>query len=364
MTAKQFTKQLEKLVSFVSISSDLSENSKLFDYVQSLIDPRAKVTRIINDKTAILIASYQNNFRPDIAYLAHSDVVAGETEQFKMKAVGDSLIGRGVSDMKYSIPIGIALLNELIENQSELSFALVITSDEEVGGFDGINFLVESGRFDPTALIVPDGGDNFQFIQKSKGVCQLKISATGKAAHASMPWEGDNALEKIVKLSYQLLDKFGKNNTAEGWETTINIGQIVGGESTNQVCDKAMMKLDFRYPESQSKEEIFNFVSLKAKSIDPTIVVEYLSTGLPTTTNCNLPIVKKFIASFETELGKKIVIRAEYGASDARHFSVFKTPILMIKPTGGDIHGPNEWVSLDACMKFYQGLRIFLGLKK
>lgn len=363
MDKKQFIEQLSKLISFASLSHDQAINHQLLDYVESLISPKASIKRIVNKDAQILIASYQNDKRPDIAYLVHSDVVPGREAQFTLRQKGDKLFGRGVSDMKYSIPIGIALLNELIEKKSELSFSLVITTDEETGGFDGAQFLSQKAKFDPTALIVPDGGDNFKFISKSKGVCQLEVKASGRPAHASMPWQGDSALNKLVKLASVLLEKYEKNGSQESWETTLNIGQIKGGESTNQVCSQAVMKLDFRFPETSSKEEIKKIVESEADLIASDLQVNYISTGLPTQTKVSLPIVRKFIDSFADQLEKKIEIKAEYGASDARHFGPMNTPILMIKPTGGDIHGDDEWISLDACMHFYQGLRRFLELK-
>jgi len=364
MTKSQFIKQLTQLISFPTLSTDLEANLLLFDYLKTLIDPQAKIKIIVNGNAAILIASYQDDLDPDIAYLVHSDVVAARDDQFKMRVDDDHLIGRGTSDMKYSIPVGVALLNELIEKKSELSFALVVTSDEEIGGFEGADYLAKKADFRPTAMIVPDGGNNFDFIEKSKGVCQLLIEAKGIPAHASTPWEGENALVKLVKLSSLLLEKFEKNNQKQAWVTTMNISQIEGGKSTNQVCSFASMKLDFRFPETETKEGIRGVVEALAKTIDPKIEISYLSTGLPTKTNTKLAIVKKFIKSFESEIDREVRIQAGFGASDARHFADLKIPILMIKPDGGDIHGDHEWISLAAIMKFYQGLRKFLELTK
>ena len=212
MTKSQFIKQLKKIVSFPTLSTDLETNLLLFEYLKTLINPQAQIKTIINGNAAILIASYQDDKNSDLAYLVHSDVVSAGDDQFKMKVDQDHLIGRGTSDMKYSIPVGVALLNELIAKKSELSFALVVTSDEEIGGFGGADYLAKKANFRPTAIIVPDGGNNFDFIDKSKGVCQLLIKAKGVPAHASTPWEGDNALVKLVKLASLLLKKFEKNH--------------------------------------------------------------------------------------------------------------------------------------------------------
>lgn len=360
MDKQTFIKQLQKLVSFDGLAGDMEKNSKALDYVASLISKKATIKRVRNKKSEILIASNLKTTIPDIGYLVHMDVVAGRPDQFKMIQKGDKLIGRGTSDMKYSIPLGIALLNKLIAEKSKTSFALAITTDEEVGGFDGGAFLAETLKFRPTTLIVPDGGDNLSFVSKAKGVCQLLATSKGAPAHASRPWMGKNALVPLTTLATELNKIYGKNNLKENWNTTMNIGAIQGGISTNQVCPEATMKLDFRYPESDSIEKIVKNVESLAQKAGGNITVEKLSTGLPTFTDANLAIVKKFLAAMENVFGKKIKVDRTFGASDARHFAKYNIPVLMMKPMGGEIHSDNEWVSISSSLKFYEGLELFI----
>lgn len=360
MNKNTFIKQLKDLVSFETLTGDLQSNGLSLDYVQGMADPSAKITRLKNGKAEILIIGNTNTKTPDIAYLVHIDIVSGKPEQFKMKIKGDKILGRGVSDMKFSIPIGIALLNTLIARKSKISFSLVITTDEEIGGFEGSYFLANKFKLRPKTFIVPDGGDNLIFVNKAKGVCQLIIESKGSPAHASRPWDGKNALEPLIELTSRLIKIYGKNNKKECWETTMNIGQMEGGISTNQVCPSAVVKLDFRFPEKDSKERITAEVVKIANEIDPSLVITPASYGLPTYTDVSLPIVKIFLKSMEKELTKKIIVKETYGASDARHFAEFNIPVLMIKPIGGDIHCDTEWISLKSCMQFYKGLERFL----
>jgi len=364
MENKLFIEQIKKLVAFKTLSGDFEENSKALDYVETLIGKKADVERIRNKNTEILIAGNSKTMSPDVGYMAHMDVVAAKEEQFTLIQKGDKLFGRGASDMKFSIPIGIALLNELIRNKSKLSFSLVVTTDEEVGGFDGEAYLAEKLKFRPKCLIIPDGGDNLSFVSKAKGVCQLIIASKGSPAHASRPWMGKNALEPIIELGNKLMKIYGKNSLKENWNTTMNIGTIQGGISTNQVCPEAVMKLDFRYPETDSIGKITDKVKKLAREISPNLSVEPASTGLPTFTDINLPVVKNFLDSMEEAYGQKIVVSQTYGASDARHFAKYNIPVFMMKPMGGEIHSENEWVSTSSCLKFYEGLKIFLEIYK
>ncbi|KKT40727.1 hypothetical protein A3K29_00245 [Candidatus Collierbacteria bacterium RIFOXYB2_FULL_46_14] len=359
MTKEDLTKQLRDLVAMKTLSGEIQENSKAINYVQDLIVEGVDVQRIYNGKAEVMIASVKKSDSPQYCYMVHMDVVAGRDDQFEMKVEDGKAIGRGTCDMKFSIPLGVALLNEAKEKN--VDFCLMITTDEEVGGLEGAKVVAERG-FAPKILIVPDGGENLNFVDKAKGVCQLKLVARGKPAHASRPWLGKNAIDSLIKLGSELLKTYGDNNLTESWKTTMNLGTINGGVSTNQVCPEAEMKIDFRYPETDSIESIISVVEEKIKALGLEMEVSKLSTGLPTFTDINDPEVIKYIGVMEEVFGKKISVKQTYGASDARHFAQTKAPVLMHKPLGGEIHSADEWVDLDSVMTFYEGMRKYLGL--
>lgn len=360
MKKQQFIKQLKKLVSFETLTDNFEQNSKALDYVVSLIDKSADIKRIENQGSEMIIASNKNTKKPDIAFLVHMDVVAAKQDQFVMQIDGDRAIGRGVSDMKFSIPMGVSLLNKIIADDKSVNFSLIITTDEEMGGFKGGAFLANEYGLEPKLLIVPDGGDNLKFVQKAKGVCQLKISTLGKPAHSSRPWEGEGAIEKLVKIADLLISEYGKNSLKQNWNTTMNIGQIIGGISTNQVSASASMKIDFRYPETDSIKNIKDTVTKIAKQIDKNAEASQLSFGYPTFTDASLPVVKSFLDTMQSEVSEKIEIINTFGASDARHFAKQNVPVLMIKPIGAGLHSDDEWISIDSCMKYYLGLEKYI----
>ena len=143
----------------------------------------------------------------------------------------------------------------------------------------------------------------------------------------------------------------------------MNIGTINGGISTNQVCPEAEMKIDFRYPETDSIDNILEVLKSNVERLKLDVDISTLSTGLPTFTDVDDPEVKRFIDQIEIAFEKKINIRQTYGASDARHFAHLKCPVMMQKPLGGEIHSSDEWIDIASTMQFYQGMRGYLGLK-
>lgn len=364
MLSKQaFLEQLAELVSIRSISGDQAVNAQALDYIESLLAPTAKVQRIRNKSTEILLASNHNQGQAEIGYLVHVDVVAGSDQLFNMRQEGSKVFGRGVSDMKFSIPLGVALLNELIKQKSPTTFTLAITTDEELGGFDGASYLANELQWHPQVMIVPDGGDNLKFVSKSKGVAGFEIIAQGVSAHASRPWKGKSALVPLCQLVVEIEKRYGQTNQKENnWKTTVNYGYLRGGESTNQVCDQASLFLDFRYPETDSDQRIEQELRVLIQQIDSTLKLSMPDNGLPTFTDANLPVVKQFLKCMEATTKQKIIIQGNFGASDARHFTPYNIPILMIKPKGGDIHCATEFLNVESTMQFYQGLRKFLDL--
>ena len=354
MNKEKFVERLGQLVEIQTYSDNAKINAEALDLIESWVDKKCVRERVSNGNTEILLLGSGDIMKPKIGYLVHVDVVKGNPEQFKMKSVGDKLLGRGVSEMKFSIPIGVELLNMAVRGELGQDITLAITTDEEVGGGEGGKYLAEVMKFQPEIMVVPDGGDGFVFVNKAKGVVHLWVESHGVPAHASVPWDGSNALAPICRLANVLLDKYENNSKTKNWETTMNLGFLAGGKSANQVCPEALLKIDFRFPETRSFEEIFTEVREMAGKIDSGLKVTIGASGNPTYTDINTEAVEKLLKAAETTLGKKMEVGGEYGASDARYWAKLNIPIIMTKPEGGDFHGDNEWISAQSCVKFYE----------
>lgn len=354
MNKKIFIERLGDLVAIPSTTDNVRANTQALTMIKKWSDKRCNQQVFTNGHAKILLIGSGNILKPKIGYLVHVDVVPGHTNQFKMIQRGRNLIGRGVNDMKFSIPIGIELINQALKNGLDKDITIAVTTDEESGGNEGGKYLAQTLNFHPEILIVPDGGDNFRFVNKSKGVVHLLIESKGQPAHASQPWLGKNALSPLCRLANILLERYDNNSQQENWETTMNLGHLYGGNSANQVCSEAVLKLDFRFPETRSVNEIFYEVKNMAVSIDPSLQVSVTAAGDPTTTDISLQPVQKLMKAARMVLGKNLVVKGDYGASDARYWAKYHIPILMTKPKGGGCHSDHEWINLDSCLKFYE----------
>jgi succinyl-diaminopimelate desuccinylase len=358
---KKFINDLRTLVELPTVTGQPEGFQEAFEFIKSQIHKDAVITQLENKGETILIASNHITKTPDVCFIVHVDVVTGNPEQFVLKVDGDNAYGRGVSDMKFSIPMGYELLNKLIIDKSKLKFSFVVTSDEERGGFNGAGFLADEYKLRPKVAICPDGGDNFVCINKSKGVFHIRITSKGKPGHASKPWLGHNALEPIVKVLSILINKYKFANSNEGWNTTMNIGLLNGGTLINKIPDTATVDLDFRFvPEKDSFDSLEKMIADVVQTIDPNMQIEILATGEAMFTKPSNPIFHLFMQIMSQHLNKKVILKGEDGSNDARHFNKYGAPVLMSKPEGGDIHGDNEWISISSSLLFAQIIYEFL----
>ncbi len=134
-----------------------------------------------------LVATTTDTKNPTIFLQAHLDVVPADPEAFTLIRKGKNLVGRGSFDMKYAAACYLLLAEELSDNMQQHDFGIMLTTDEEDGGNDGVRYLLDQG-YACDVCISPDGGDNWRLESAAKGQWLTEITAIGKTAHGSRPW--------------------------------------------------------------------------------------------------------------------------------------------------------------------------------
>jgi len=97
-----------------------------------------------------------------LAIYAHLDVVPAEgnwdTDPFQVVQKNGRAYGRGVSDCKGSIAALIAALKVLLENgKPKYNLSVLLTTDEEVGGYSGLCYLTDLGQVKGDLMLCMDG---------------------------------------------------------------------------------------------------------------------------------------------------------------------------------------------------------------
>ncbi|OPY72432.1 MAG: putative succinyl-diaminopimelate desuccinylase [Syntrophorhabdus sp. PtaU1.Bin058] len=155
-----------------------------------------------------------------VIILSHIDVVPANHNEWTVDPFGGELkdgfvYGRGAIDMKAQaicqLLAFIKLYKEGTEPEQDMIF--LATCDEEVGGHNGVEFVLRNvpdlkdASFvlsEGGSLVEEDGLVHAQISVSEKKLGQFRIQATGIGGHGSMP-HMDNANEKIVRASQAIL---------------------------------------------------------------------------------------------------------------------------------------------------------------
>ncbi|MBN2154565.1 MAG: M20 family metallopeptidase [Candidatus Lokiarchaeota archaeon] len=325
-----------------------------------------------------------------IAFSGHMDTVPGYKENEGFVKEG-KLYGRGSTDMKGGIAaILTAVKNFLTEhNQSQdkllkrkklkRGIVLFFTVDEETGCAGVISltkkdtpltqrinkdFFIDLGiNGEPTSLSP---------IISHKGVVWFELDFYGKAAHASVPHLGKNAIEMAAEFIIELkkLHRILKSRNylanSDITPPTMNIGIINGGSKTNVIPDHVHLEIDRRTIPGETVDSALEEIrSVMRKFPDEKIEVKMSHPG----ESYQIPQGK------ENELYKLVLqVCQKFGASNQSfmegyteadiYYRYFGIPIINLGPGGIEqAHTETEYVEtkelLKACRIYYEILKQF-----
>ena len=347
----------KKLIEFKSTREYPVELKRIVDFVDEFLGEGFIKKRFVSNDKHSIVVSFTPDRHQKIMFVGHLDVVEADEVQFHPVVEGDKLFGRGALDMKGPDAVMIKLFKDL--KGTNLPISLMLTTDEEVGSRDGVEFLLKKQDYSAEFAIIPDGGENFSIITKSKGVAHFHIEALGASTHGSRPWEGINAIDKLIDFYKELKKNFPEEpcGDLQHWHNTINLGLLRGGKAPNIVPDWAEMEIDIRFIEPWTVAKMHAFVLEKAGE---KVNVELRSYGEVVSTPEDHPMVQKFKESLEEVLGRKAEFRIEHGATDGRFFAEMGIPSIVTYPVGGNIHAKDEWVSIKSLYQLYEIFKVFL----
>ena len=339
---------LEQLVSIPSVSENTAACREILEFVADQIKSHHLfISSDMERDNPWLIATTQDTKEPEILFVSHLDVVPAETAMFSMKKEGEKLIGRGVYDMKLAATAYLHFIRQQADRLSRLNIGFLFTTDEEIGGHS-VPALLELG-WRPKVVFIPDGGDNWQIEELAKGLYGIELTARGKTAHGSRPWEGENALHRIIDATNELRKLFPHQSPDTA---TLSVNQINGGTAINQIADLATVKIDFR---SFHREDLALFYAEVVRLCDEfdlelSITQEGSAHIFDKTSNT----AKRFLSILEEITEKPTEYTRSFGGSDARHFAQYNIPCIVIEPYGGGRHSAHEWLLASDLPRYYK----------
>lgn len=341
--------ELNILIRFRPTTSDQNSVTKLLQYVQAELSKLNMRTCLVeHEGYNSMIAGTKSLTKSTLLLQAHVDVVPAPSSMFTTKIKGDKLFGRGTYDMLFSVAVYLVMLRNLNKNRKlhDLDIGVILSGDEEVGGFNGLGKIIQNYKCN--VCLLPDAGRLDEISVQAKGVLELEIICKGKSGHAARPYEYDNPIIKLTKIINELARKFPNSSKNK---TTCSITKLSAGEALNQVPDTASVSIDIRYiPKDNSNElqQIIENIAIKYDGQVNQLVCE---------PSFNIDVKNKYIRLYrdahQQVTGRKMTSMQSSGSSDARFLSSLGIPVIMTRPEGGGLHGPNEYVSLSSLTEHY-----------
>lgn len=188
----------------------------------------------------------------------HLDTVPVGTGWTKGQAeiVDGVMYGRGTNDMKGGCAAMLLAAEMLVEGK--VPFALCYTTDEETSMY-GAGAASKDPAFAVAPAVVVTEATEFDIVVKEKGLVQFSITTKGKAAHASMPHLGENAIAKMVSLLSRMED-IQKPPEDPVEHMTLCVDTIRGGSAMNVIPDECVAEVDVRYPPHMSTQAVLDLV--------------------------------------------------------------------------------------------------------
>lgn len=301
--------------------------------------------------------------RPRILLGPHLDTVAvdGMTiDPFGAEERDGKIWGRGSSDTKGPMA---AMLHALSLNKDRLAdlpvaIDLVAFMGEESHQPGSKHFAQHHAREYEFALIGEP--TSLDFVHTTKGSLWATVETTGKSTHASQPHLGENAILKLTAsldfLNRKLTNRLATYTHPILGHSTLNVGTIQGGSSTNIVPDHAQATLDIRFtPTLQQAGGAKELLQQLITEHRLPLTIAQASEAPPMDVPAENPWLQKFV----TAQPDSQLVGAPW-FSDAAHLNDAGLPAVCIGPGSIDqAHTADEFITvadLEAGADFFGSL--------
>ncbi len=281
------------------------------------------------------------NERPLIHFSGHYDVVpagAGWKYPPYEGVTKDNIVyGRGASDMKSGVAAQIFVLETIRRCKLELLGSMISSStpDEETGGELGMGYLTKSGilnKNNTDYCVITEPLDYDRICIGHRGTFWFKVSVKGIQSHGSMPSEGLNAIDGMVKILNSIdtkikpkLNKVSKYNISPPAArfSTLSSTMINAGTKVNTIPNECSVSFDWRLIPDQSVEwakgEIIEICEQhKADGSIMDYSVESILEVNPTIVEEDQTLIEAFKIAGKKILKKEMEINLSPGMDDQR----------------------------------------------
>ncbi|MGB0775345.1 MAG: M20 family metallopeptidase [Akkermansiaceae bacterium] len=260
------TSLLQSLIQIPSVNpdnapgTDQTGEAAMADYVQSYLQNIGfSVTQeeILPGRPNVIARCPGSDDRPRILLGPHLDtvtIIGMSIDPFSGSIEGGKILGRGASDTKGPMAAMLQALSNCQDALENLPVAVDFIGfmGEEASQHGSKHFAKNHAHKYEFALVGEP--TSLDIVHVTKGSLWATVATDGKAAHASQPELGENAILKLTSS----LDRINRKLTARLatythpvlGHSTLNIGTFHGGSIPNVVPNHAEAQLDIRFTPS------------------------------------------------------------------------------------------------------------------
>jgi succinyl-diaminopimelate desuccinylase len=334
---------LKELIPLHPVSSDIPAVNEATGVLQDYLMAGGAYCQVEEiDGRQVLFAATHDTKCPDVLLNAHVDVVPAEANQFAPVEKEGWLHGRGSGDC-----LGHAVIcaQTILRSLGERSVGAIFSADEEIGG-DTTLGMVERGYGAGRLVLVVDGASHAIAVAQ-KGILSVTLVATGKAAHSSAPWLGDNAIDRLIDGYQRIRCIFPEVKQGDEWHNTLAAACINGGTAHNRIPDHAEMTINIRFVDPDER----NSIVAKLHELSG-LEVKVLMECPPVVFSEDTPEFRTLGECMKQRLDHEIAFVRMNGATDARHFAALGVPVAIIGAPARDIHGDDEAVDIASLLAY------------
>ncbi|MCI0437668.1 MAG: M20/M25/M40 family metallo-hydrolase [Chloroflexi bacterium] len=222
--------------------------------------------------------------RARLMLMSHTDVVPVEEEgkwrfpPFSATISDNRIYGRGASDCKGLLAAQLMAARLLKRNDIALQDSLILASgaDEEHGGRYGFGWLAERhpekikapfavNEGGGTPIEAPSGLTYILGVGE-KGRLQVEIDVKGTSAHASVPWQGTNALFRLAQVVQRIEAYEAERDTSQSLFQHLSIFAIEHKPSAQNI-DEIIAEVQPEHPRLASMMR-----ALSRMTLTPTMI--------------------------------------------------------------------------------------------
>jgi len=285
-----------------------------------------------------------------ILVLGHLDTVyeIGTITRMPFRLSRGRAWGPGAFDMKGGLVMALYAMDALaaVGCLPEKPIVFLWTSDEEIGSESSrASIEREAKRSDAVLVLEPAAGLDGRVKTSRKGVGEIELIVTGRAAHAGLnPGDGVNAIEE---MAHQIARISRWNQPRRG--ITVNAGVIEGGTRTNVIPERARALVDLR----ASRVEDMRAFERKFRALRPILSGAKLEirggfNRPPMERNMSAALYAKARA-LSKEMGLTLGEAFVGGGSDGNFTAALGVPTLDgLGAVGENAHSPRENIVIRA----------------